>query len=341
MKTASKNKLVRLIFFILLASLGAVCAVYLFETRVESSQVKTLSDAFWLIWATISTVGFGDITPRTPGGRGVIICVMIFGIGAFTILYSEVASIFVDRRLKEGRGMKPLNVKRHIIICGWNKKVEKIIRQLHAKVIKSKKPVVVITRAVEQIVVDEKDPAFAEVYFINGDPADDNVLQKANIKEAESAIIVPDPEQKEQVDAQSLMTVLAIESLNPRVYTCVEVRDSKNIEHFKHARIDEIISVEETAELMLAQAVLNHGITRYYTELLTFQEKGNEVYKVPVPEKYIGKSFKELLNRLIDEQFILTGVESRGELKINPPKDYTFQKDDSILVIGYTKPNIK
>jgi voltage-gated potassium channel len=45
--------------------------------------------------ATITTVGYGDIYPKTPAGRGVAVFLMLLGISLFGILTARIASFFV------------------------------------------------------------------------------------------------------------------------------------------------------------------------------------------------------------------------------------------------------
>ena len=53
---------------------------------------------------TITTVGYGDITPSTIGGRIIGVVVMVFGIGLLGMFTATIASIFVETKLKEGKG---------------------------------------------------------------------------------------------------------------------------------------------------------------------------------------------------------------------------------------------
>jgi voltage-gated potassium channel len=47
-------------------------------------------DGVWWAVTTVSTVGYGDITPTTDGGRAIAITVMLVGIGFVAILTAAV-----------------------------------------------------------------------------------------------------------------------------------------------------------------------------------------------------------------------------------------------------------
>lgn len=232
-----------------------------------------------------------------------------------------------------------MKIKDHIVICHWNSKAVNIIKELHAPVVKGKKTIVIIDKDIGEM---PKDSEFDDVYAVHGDPTDDTTLKRANVAEAYSAIILANEDEREYADSKSILIALAIENINSKVYTCVEVLDSRNIVHFRRTTVDEIISVNEISEKMLSQASMNPGITNFFLELLTFQEEGNEVYRLDLPKNYVGKTFRSLFVKLIEKRIILTGLKHIGSHAplINPPAGTRFKKGDTIWVIAITKPDI-
>ena len=69
--------------------------VYAFESRAPDSNIKSGGDAAWWSLVTITTVGYGDRFPTSPGGRLVGVVTMMFGIGLFGVLTSVMASKFL------------------------------------------------------------------------------------------------------------------------------------------------------------------------------------------------------------------------------------------------------
>jgi voltage-gated potassium channel len=66
-------------------------------------RVRSFFDALWWSTATITTVGYGDITPVTVVGRIVGMITMVVGISAFAVVTARIAQILVrfDERESE------------------------------------------------------------------------------------------------------------------------------------------------------------------------------------------------------------------------------------------------
>jgi voltage-gated potassium channel len=59
--------------------------------------------AFWFTLQTITTVGYGDVTPTTPWGRVVASVVMVVAIGFLAIVTALITSTFVDAAGRQRR----------------------------------------------------------------------------------------------------------------------------------------------------------------------------------------------------------------------------------------------
>lgn len=73
---------------VVLVALGVGGAFAIFE-RTD------IGDALWWAIVTVTTVGYGDLVPTTPGGRAVAVVLMLLGIGFVALLTATVAAHFV------------------------------------------------------------------------------------------------------------------------------------------------------------------------------------------------------------------------------------------------------
>ncbi len=322
-----REKLVRvliiLVSVILLGSLGFVC----FEKDIP------FSDAVWWSVVTLTTVGYGDISPETSGGRIVGMAVMILGIGVLT---ASIATLFIEERLLENKGMKSTRMTDHFIICGWNFRGDEVIEELRADSISEDVPFVIIADLPEKPLDDPK------LHFIRGEVRTTS-LQKANLPEARGVIVLSDDSLDVYArDAKTILNTLAIKNVQPQVYTCVELMDPKNVEHCQMAGADEIIVVGELGTNLLVQAALDHGMSRVISELVS-NRYGNELYKMKVPPHLRGRPFLEVMCELKRERNLLCiGIEDKAgkNLITNPANDYKSGDDDHLIVIASDRPDL-
>ncbi len=315
-----------LIIFVLIFL--ASVAFWHFEDRLD------FGDAVWWSFVTVTTVGYGDISPMTIGGRIVGIILMITGIGLLGIFTATIASLFIEDQLLENKGMKSTTVGGQFVICGWNFTGFDIIAELRADKKSMETPIVLISQ------LDEKPIDDPNLTFIKGEINAD-VLKKANVGQAYSAILLSDDNLDVHVrDAKTVLDTLTIKSLYPDLYVCVELIESKNITHCQLAKADEIIVVGEICTNLLVQSVLDHGVTHLISELVS-NRYGNELYKVRAPSFTFGKSFLEVMYALKKNHNITCmAVENNSERVFisNPQSDYIIRQDDDLVVISKDRP---
>ena len=325
-----REQIFKVLAIVLLVTLAGSFGYIYFEEDIH------FPDALWWSIVTLTTVGYGDISPETTGGRIVGITIMIAGIGFLGILTANIASILVERRFLKNKGMKGTHVKDHIVICGWNFRGHKIVEELRADP-KCKATALVILADIPEKPMD--DP---ELYFINGEVEPDT-LKKANIDRAQAVIVLSDDKLDAYAkDAKTVLNTLTIESVNPDVYTCVELMDEKNVQHCQRAHADEIIVVGELSTNLLVQAALDHGITRMISELVS-KRFGEDLYKVKLPPRLAGRTFFEVMCELKESHEVLCiGIEDKTGKKFtaNPTKNYLFDEEDRLIVVAAERPNL-
>ena len=325
------NRQVVLIFLgFMVVIFGLSTGAILFFERSSPGSLRSPADVFWWVTLTLLDITDPEFFPITAGGRLVGLFLSSFSTVLLWLFSAIVVTIVLDVVLKEGQGMGRTKYRSHIIICGWNETAEEIIEQLHSA--DPEKPVVVLA---EQ---ETKPVNYTWVDFVRGDPSNGRDLKRANVMEADVAIIFP-VLGSDAADAQSLLTALAIETLNRDVYTCVEVLDPKNRQHFARANVDEMFVKGELGAHLLARSTLCKGLSAIVSELLRWDE-GNEFYKIDLEDYYpsmVGKTFDEALGYLRRNfNVILLGVErttEREEMLIDPGEELVLLKGDNAIVV--------
>jgi voltage-gated potassium channel len=59
--------------------------------------INSVGDGIWWAWVTVTTVGYGDITPISGVGRAFACLLMLIGLGLFSLLTASLTAIFVNR----------------------------------------------------------------------------------------------------------------------------------------------------------------------------------------------------------------------------------------------------
>jgi voltage-gated potassium channel len=67
------------------------------EQTVDQGDFATLWDGIWWAVVTVTTVGYGDVYPKSVGGRIIGIILMLVGISFLSLLTAAIASRFVKQ----------------------------------------------------------------------------------------------------------------------------------------------------------------------------------------------------------------------------------------------------
>jgi voltage-gated potassium channel len=70
------------------------------ERIVEPDTFTSLGLAYWWAVVTVTTVGYGDVVPESPGGRIVGVMLMLTGLGLIPTLTSVVVSTLIGKRTR-------------------------------------------------------------------------------------------------------------------------------------------------------------------------------------------------------------------------------------------------
>ena len=321
---------------LVLLLVGISIAIYLVE-RGHNPDVHVWTDGFRWTWENALDSGPWD--PVTEGGRWIYYFMLFLQPAIAALFTAVIASKLIEILLRKSSGQGKAKVHDHIVICGWSSKGKEIIDEIDGRDDPVKAPIVVLAPLKAS---PSDDGRFT---FISGDPTRDEDLRRAGIDRATTAIVLADnsyPDiDSEEMDSRTLLTTLAIESVNPNCYTCVEVVKSENREHFSRAKADELLVSGRLAGAMLAHSAVTRGLSRVVGDLITHPE-GNEFYWVSVPERMAGTRFDEALTLLKREYdcvpIAVAPADDAHDYTTNPPPDYQLRAKERLLVIASRQP---
>ena len=313
-------------------------AIFLFESPEYGGQVTDLFDAFYLSIVTMSTVGYGDIAPKTTGGRLVAMGLIVTGVGVLSFFTSIIVSAFNDRvnDLRENRIFGELSRNDSIIIiCGFGRVGRHIARQLTKK----HQPFVIIDKDESHIEIAEHQGYLA----ILADASKNEVLVNAGINRNATAVLCTTGD-----DVTNVYITLTSRQLNPSIQIISRAYRSENVQKLYQAGANHVIDPVEIVGMVAAEyvgqpvafeAIL--GIMREEKEFIM------ETVRAHPGSSLIGKTIAEI--NFEKSKLMLVGVisthqavvhdKNRYKLKnqhfyFNPEKFFEVREGDMLIVLG-------
>lgn len=307
------------------AVVGFVVVATIVVTLLEDEKQSLAGFGSSFYWAITTVIGSGDSSYVTsPGGFVVGWLLAFFGVALVAAMTGAVVGFFIDILLKEGQGMGAAGYRDHIVVCGWNTTARDLIEELKGDEFTTK--VVVLHDS-------ERNPGGDGVYFVRGDITSTEDLERTGIREASSAIVFPS-DRSNEADMRSILAVMAIESIAPQVRTVVEANNPMHVPHFRRAEADEILVTSRLASRLLARSALYPGLSELVTDIVSGGE-GSELYRVVLPDDYVGLSVDELSAKLRGEhRATLLAVTRDGHSMTNPAAGFRLREGDDAVVVA-------
>lgn len=310
----TQDPVFRIGFILFAITLLTMLLFFFFERNINKENVKNLFDSFWYTIVTLTTVGYGDITPVTFLGRIVGLTTMLFGVIFVAAVTGKIASFLVDRQLRRGKGLLKLKkLQNHFVICGFRDDFENIVDGvLESNPDIEISDVVLINNApteyMEQFMMN---PKYKLINYIYGDFIDESVLQRANIKLAKRVLILSDHSSdfsQMEMDSRTIMAVMTIGKINRSIYTVAELLDETFEKYLIMAHCDEIILSRQYERKLIVNASSGSGISHVIRDLLSI-ENNERIHIVDLPASYVGISFKNAFDYYSKEKnSILIGL---------------------------------
>ena len=265
---------------------------------LETGDIAEGEAPFWWAIVTMTTVGYGDYAPSTSEGRIFAVLVMFAGISLTAMFTAVISSIFVAKRIRKDKGLEKVNVKNHIILCGWNRNADKIIDSIQYLSEGRRKDLVLINDLDEETAARLKTRyRDIHLHFVAGDYTSEQILQRASLEAADTIIIIPSDVDAtiQNPDEKTILATLTIKGLEPNKRLIAYLYSRENLTHIKRANADEVVISDDFGAFMLASHVMDPGIPQTLNSLLDNVSE-NRFKRMDIPNKFVGQSFDNLFN---------------------------------------------
>lgn len=307
------------VIYALLALFAAVLIVYVDRDSYRDVQGEGLSFLDCLYYATVSlsTTGYGDITPVTPGARLVNVLVITPLRVAFLIV---LIGTTVETLTTQSRQVYQIQrwrnkVRNHIVIVGYGTKGRTAAAAMVGDEV-----------APADIVVVDEDPTALEraksagLVTVRGNATDSEVLRLASAQHARAIIVATNS------DASAALVTLTARELAPKAKIIAAVRETDNEHLLKQSGADSTVVTAETAGRLLGVAVQTPSVVEMMEDLLT-PDRGFAIAEREVTPKEVGGSPRH------QTDIVLGVVRNDKLIRVDDPEVDALELGDRLLYI--------
>lgn len=238
----------------------------------------SLLDAYYYATVSITTTGYGDITPITDGTRLVTTILVTPARVLFLILLVGTTVEILTERAREGyrRRRWRSGLEDHIIVCGYGTKGRSAVTVMLGKGTERSKIVVIDSdpQAVEQANA-------AGLAAVAGDATTTAALEQAGVRTARSILVASDR------DDATVLTTLTARELNTTATIVSAVREEENAHLLRQGGATSVISSSGAAGRLLGLATQAPNLVEVLEDLLSVGE-GLDIVERPVRPEEVG-----------------------------------------------------
>ncbi|WP_077077265.1 potassium channel family protein [Mycobacterium numidiamassiliense] len=303
----------------LLLLFAATLVVYLDRNgyRDVRGERLTFLDCLYFSAVSLSTTGYGDITPYTEAAR--LVNTVIFTplrIAFLVVLVGTTLELLSERSRQGWKIQRWRNkVRNHTIVIGYGTKGK---RAVEARVSDE--------AAVGEIVVVDTDrgalehAATAGLVTVHGDATKSDVLRLAGAQHASSIIVATNR------DDTAVLVTLTARELAPKARIVASIREAENSHLLQQSGADSVVVSSETAGRLLGLATTTPTVVEMIEDLLT-PDEGLAIAEREVEQSEVGGSPRHLRD-------IVLGVVRDGRLlRIGAPEVDAIEATDRLLYI--------
>lgn len=320
-----KFELVTLLILLAFVVFISAVLIYVFEGNGQNPAISDFFDAIYWSLVTISTVGYGDITPVSIEGRVVSMIVIIAGIGILSFATSIIVSAFTEKldELKSGRTIESVQkMNRFYLICGYSTIAAMVALRLKNEGFK----MVVIDKDPVRVVAAEKDGFQA----VNANASSLETYNNLEIFD-ESKIIAALCLITDEI--QNVYITLTLKSLSQKIRIFTHAQNRNLVNKLKRAGADHVIYAYESIGEM-AKEYVGQPIAFDALNMMVVGHEEAVVSEVTLERRDmpIGKSLEKV--NFLALGLILLGVKRKGDFIFNPSNSFVFKDNDVLIVVG-------
>jgi voltage-gated potassium channel len=313
-------------------SLRNALTMLLLITGIGVAGYMTISgmsfmDALYMTAITLSTVGYREVVPLTPGAQLFTIALIFCGLGVVLYGASLVAGDVIEGRLQRVIGRRRVQrqieqLAGHYIVCGFGRMGRVVCKELAAKPV----PFVVIEKNPETFrhIEAERFP------YVDGDATEDEVLAQAGIGRARGLVSALSR------DEDNVYVVLSARQLNPDLLIVTRAEDERSETKLMQAGATRVVSPYVIGGSRMAGALLRPAVLDVIdlaTHHRSLELKIEELTVAPAAFA-AGTTLRDSGLREQLGLIVIAVKKASGEMVFNPAAEVRIEAGDRLVVMG-------
>jgi voltage-gated potassium channel len=293
----------------------------------------SLVDSLYVSAQTVTTVGYGDLTPQTSRGKLFAAAFMVLGVGVVlycltTAAHSIVQSALIATLDQRRHSRKMSKLRNHFIICGAGRVGSHLVRYL-----KQSGEIFLVIEKDPQKVVELTDQGVA---VLVRDATLEESLREAGVEHARGlAACLPN-------DADNVYVVLTARDLNANLHIVARAAEEPAEVKLVRAGANRVIAPTIIGGHRMATALTKPAVADFIDSITASQlELTFEQLEVEPSSTLVGKKLRETKIRSDLDIVIVSIRRNDGKMLFNPSGEAVIEGGDMLIAIGHPESLIK
>lgn len=306
--------------------IGLVLVLVLGITGYSVIEGWGFLDSLYMTVITLSTVGYGEVYPLSDAGKIFSSVLIVFGVGVALYVFTTAVQYMVKGQLGNVFGRRRMQGKidklnGHYIVCGYGRVGQAISRTFKAE----KREFLVIDYQSEACGVASEEKCF----YIQGDAADDKILQAAGIKRAKGLVAATDN------DATNVFVIVSARKFNKNLSIISRASSVESESKLEAVGATRAINPYNSAGERIARLVLYPLVTDFVDEALTGYGKDLSLEDIEIKPKSTvsGRTVGEAQEHSGGAS-ILAIKKQDGHMMPKPHDEIKIEPHDRLVILG-------